>query len=145
MKINNTLIETICFLLVIIFAYAAFSKLLDLEQLRTTIRETPFLMLFTAWLPFVIIGSELAIATLLLSAKYRLTALYASFILLFMFTCYIYLIRAFMKMVPCSCGGLIQKLSWSQHIILNLSLMAVTLAAIVLQSKHSRQKYLLQQ
>jgi len=145
MKWSAIFIESICLLLILIFAYAAFSKIFDLGTLRTTIQQSPILSPFSAWLPFVVIGTEILIALFLMFGKYRLRAMCVSFVMLFVFTVYILFIKKFAKMLPCACGGIIQKLSWNQHLGFNLILMALVLLAIVVHSRQSELKSLLQQ
>jgi len=40
--------------------------------------------------------------------------------------------KAFVEKLPCSCGGVIAKLSWNQHLLLNLGFVLLALGAIAL-------------
>ncbi|HEY1009841.1 MAG TPA: MauE/DoxX family redox-associated membrane protein [Sphingobacteriaceae bacterium] len=64
---------------------------------------------------------ELFTAGLLVFEKTRLKGLIASLILLLAFTVYIALIQFnYFGYVPCSCGGVISKLSWEGHFLFNM-------------------------
>ncbi|RKD12491.1 hypothetical protein BCY91_12670 [Pelobium manganitolerans] len=56
--------------------------------------------------------------------------------LLTVFSLYIIFIKvkAFER-VPCSCGGLIASLNWTQHLIVNLLLLALNVAGLVFHLK----------
>ena len=41
----------------------------------------------------------------------------------------------FFPYVPCSCGGVIKRLTWTQHLILNLSFVAISILGVILQHK----------
>jgi hypothetical protein len=70
-----------------------------------------------AWL---VPAVEIIIAVLMVFDRFRVLALFAAFALMVMFTAYIYIILNFSDFVPCSCGGVLEKLSWTQHLIFNI-------------------------
>jgi len=80
--------------------------------------------------------TEAAAATLLFIPRYRQAGLYASFILLTLFSVYIGLIlsHAFGR-VPCSCGGILSHLPWGIHLVFNLACLLITTIAIYLRRK----------
>jgi hypothetical protein len=45
-----------------------------------------------------------------------------------MFTTYIFLILNFSDYIPCSCGGVLEKMGWTEHIVFNL--IFIVIAAI---------------
>jgi hypothetical protein len=45
---------------------------------------------------------------------------------------------AFDTSLPCSCGGIIAKLSWKEHVVFNLFFIANSVAGIKLQRKINR-------
>ena len=65
----------------------------------------------------------------------RLTGLYLSFFLMIAFTVYIFLILNYSDFVPCSCGGIIEKLGWTEHMIFNICFALCALAAIGITEK----------
>jgi len=127
-KIQNLSLEFICLLYTILFVYAATSKVLDFENFRIQLGQSPLLSSFSGLILFAVPAVEIIIAILLLVQKFRLIGLFSAYTLMVLFTAYIYILLNYSAFIPCSCGGIIQKLSWSQHIIFNIFF--IVLAAI---------------
>ena len=108
-------------LLIVLFTYAAVSKLVDFQQFGVQLGQSPLLTAFADYLVLAVPLSEIAIVVLLLIKPWRLFGYYASFSILLMFTTYIVLTLNFSDYVPCSCGGVLEDLGWSEHIIFNLA------------------------
>ena len=132
--IKTIIIETVCLLYVLLFVYAAVSKLLDFENFQVQLGQSPLLSAFASWVSWSVLISELLIAGLLCFQKTRLIALYAAFCLMVMFSIYIIIILKFSPFIPCSCGGVLEKFTWSQHLIFNVIYCIVAIPAIILQS-----------
>jgi len=78
----------------------------------------------------------MVIALALMFERTRLPGLIASFILMTLFTIYTgSVLLHFFAYVPCSCGGVIRKLSWPQHMVFNLFFVALSVLGIVLQRR----------
>ena len=122
--IKNGIIEIICLLYILLFVYAAVSKLLDFENFQVQLGQSPLLSAFAGWVSWTVPITEILIVFLLILPKYRLLGLFCSFSLMVMFTTYIYIILNFSPHIPCSCGGIIDKLSWSQHMFFNMLFIA---------------------
>lgn len=120
-------------LFVVLFVYAAVSKLLDFEIFRTQLAQSPFLSPFTKLLSWVVVIAELLIACLLCIRKTRLLALYMSLFLMILFTIYIAIILNFAANVPCSCGGVLEALGWKEHLIFNGSFIGIALIGILIE------------
>lgn len=131
-KIRNTIVSIICCLYALLFTYAATSKLLDFENFRIQLGQSPILSTFAGWILFAVPAVEILIAILLLIQNFRLLGLFAAYTLMVMFTAYIYIILNYSAFVPCSCGGVIQKLSWGQHIIFNICFILLAGIAVIL-------------
>ncbi len=147
MKFNaqtrNNIISIICYLYVVLFTYAATSKLLDLENFRLQLGRFPFISTYAIWIAWGVPFLEIVIAGLFLFPKYILTALYASLSLLTIFTTYIILVLNFSDSIPCSCGGVISKLGWNEHLIFNIAFIALALLGILMsgyQKEYSARK-----
>jgi len=130
-KKRNTATEIIAILLVILFVYSATSKLLDLQQFRVQLGQSPLLTAFAAWVMWIIPMVEIVISLLLAFPKTRSHGLYASFSLMTMFTAYIIIITRFSEYVPCSCGGILQKMNWNQHLVFNIGFVLLALTGIL--------------
>lgn len=77
---------------------------------------------------------ELLTAGLLISTRTRIMGISASITLLVSFTVYIALIKLnFFGHVPCSCGGVISKLSWEQHFVFNIFFIVLSGIALFLE------------
>ena len=117
---REILTQTISCLLVLLFVYAAGSKLMDYTKFRVEIGKSPLLTAFSGLVAITIPIIELLIALLLSFSRTRLLGLYASFTLMVLFTAYIFYILRFSPYVPCSCGGVLQKLNWTTHFYFNI-------------------------
>jgi uncharacterized membrane protein YphA (DoxX/SURF4 family) len=133
-------IEIISFLFILLFLYAAFTKLLDYQKFTVQIGQSPLLTGFGNTLPWLVITIEILIALLLTIARFRLVAFFAAFSLMTMFTAYIVAILNFSSHIPCSCGGVLEKLGWTEHLIFNGVFMALAVTGIFLHA-HLLRKY----
>lgn len=134
------IVSLIAILYIFLFVYAATSKLMDFQQFKVQLGQSPLLVSLGHIIAFVVPTIELAIAGLLYHKKFRLIGLYASFILMAMFTSYIVLILKFSPFVPCSCGGILENMGWTEHLIFNVVFVLLALIAILLQPKNEQKK-----
>lgn len=132
--------ETICSLFVLLFVYASISKLLAYEKFKIQVGKSPLLTSFSTLVVIGIPALELLLSALLLIRATRLLALYGSLFLMSLFTTYLIAILNFSYYIPCSCGGILQGLSWRTHIIFNLVFIALALLGISLQSRPLERK-----
>lgn len=120
---------------VLLFTYAAVSKLLDFENFQIQLAQSPLLSAFAGFISYSVIFIEFIIAVLLCIPRIRLLGLYSSLFLMMGFSIYIYLILNFSDFVPCSCGGILEKLGWHEHLIFNLSCVFLLILAIIFIEK----------
>ncbi len=110
----------------ILFIYAALTKLLThsafLFQLSQSPLIPPSLIGFTS---VFVPGLELILVVMLYFKRTYLFALYALFFLLFLFTAYIVLLLTIDENAPCSCGGILNNLSFEAHIVFNVLFLAL--------------------
>ena len=139
---NQLIPEAISFLLIFIFVYAAFSKILDFQKFRVQLGQSPMLTAFAGWVAWIIPAVEILISLMLAIPRYRLAGLYASFSLMVMFTAYIIAITRFSEYVPCSCGGVLQNMSWNQHLLFNIGFVLIALTGVILHSSDLQEKQL---
>jgi len=125
-------IEIISAAFVILFVYAALTKLLDYDKSRLQLGQSPVLTQFAGIVVWLVPVVELLIALLLSTIRFRLLGLYASFTLMVMFTAYIVVITRFSDYVPCSCGGVLEKLTWNQHLVFNIVFVVLGAISILL-------------
>jgi len=125
-------IQIVSLLYIALFVYAAISKLLDFENFQIQLGQSPLLSAFAGYVSIGVPVAELMIAGLLLFPKYRLVALHLSFSLMVMFTAYIFIILNYSSYIPCSCGGILEKLGWNEHILFNLFFILLSIVSILL-------------
>jgi uncharacterized membrane protein YphA (DoxX/SURF4 family) len=133
----------VSYLFVLLFLYAAVSKLLDFETFEVQLAQSPLLSAYAGVIAWAVPGLEILIAVLLTLPKYRIQALYAAFTLMVMFTAYIYIILNFSDFIPCSCGGVLEKLSWTQHLIFNIVFIILAGVAVFFTAQRNNKKTLL--
>jgi hypothetical protein len=129
---KTLLVEIISGLLLLLFSYTAVSKLIDHNQFVEQLGKSPYLEPYATIVAWVIPIAESLIALLLLFKKTRLTGLFASFALMLAFTIYIYEMLHYSYYVPCSCGGVLAAMSWTQHFWFNVLFTLLTLTGILL-------------
>lgn len=124
--------EIICFLFILLFSYAALSKLWDFNLFKIQLGQSPLLTAFAGWVAWGIPIIELLTALLLAIPKYRLVALYAALGLMSLFTLYIIAILKFSDFVPCSCGGIFERMGWQEHLIFNVVFVILAILGILM-------------
>lgn len=138
MSKKQVTLECVCALLILLFLYASVSKFLDFKTFIDQMNNQP---LPNSWTPFLVWSiplSEIAISVLLLFEYTRLLGLYASLILMIIFTIYTGIVLLhFFPYIPCSCGGVIRHLTWGQHLTLNLFYIVISVLGIILKHRTS--------
>ena len=131
-KTKNILMEIISLLFILLFVYAAVSKLLEYEQFKIQIGQSLLLGAYAGLLAWGVPAVEILISFLLMFPKTRLGGLYASSGLMSLFTLYIVATLYFSENIPCSCGGVLDQLGWGEHLIFNIIFLLLGLSGILL-------------
>ncbi|BAV05279.1 DoxX-like family protein [Filimonas lacunae] len=119
-------IEVICSLLIFLFMYASISKFLNVHALRHDMMNQPIPKWLARILMWLIPILEVVFALCLLFSKTRKLGLWGAFGLMLVFTLYAAFILAhFFAYVPCGCGGVINTLTWPQHLVFNIFFMLI--------------------
>lgn len=124
------------YLLIFLFTYTGISKLIDHDNFYTSILLSPVIRNSASVIVWLVPVVELLIVALLLSNKFIQTGLFCSLILMTVFTLYIGYMILFMKHLPCSCGGVIKQLSWSNHILFNSFFILLIIISVLFNSQH---------
>jgi uncharacterized membrane protein YphA (DoxX/SURF4 family) len=132
---KNVIVEIIAFLFIILFLYTAISKWMDFVLTREQIGLTPLLAPVATLVTISLPAAEIIASVLLFIPRTRVRGLYATLTLMLLFTSYIIYILNYDDQLPCTCGGIIQQLSWKQHLILNIGLILLALAGILLSRR----------
>lgn len=129
---RNLLVEIISLLFIFLFVYAAVSKLVDFQKFEVQLGKSPLLTAYAGWVAWIIPAVEIGISIMLAAPPWRLPGLYGSFSLMLMFTGYIVAITRFSENVPCSCGGVLQNMTWDEHLVFNAGFVVLGLVGILL-------------
>lgn len=139
-SIKSIFVDVVYILYILLFVYAAVSKLLDFENFQVQLGQSPLLSVFASWVSWLVPAAELIIALLLVIPKFRRAGLFAAFGLMTMFTAYIFIILHFSSFVPCSCGGILEKMNWNVHLIFNVIFVILAAAAIIINDGLEKSK-----
>lgn len=141
MQTKKVLIDIAAALLILLFLYASVVKLLDMDGFVKSMGKQPL----PHWLGMVLVWllplGELAIVAMFFFKRTQLAAFYASGVLMAAFTGYIALIvgDAF-AFTPCVCGGIIESLSWQEHLYFNVFFLGISLLSVWLMKKYKDEK-----
>ena len=145
-KLIPNIPKVVSYFFILLFCYAAISKTLDFENFQVQIGQSPLLSAYAGFVSYAVIILELVIVLLLIFQRTNLLGLYASTALMSAFTIYIFLILNYSEFVPCSCGGILEKMGWTEHLIFNIScvlLGVVSVWILVTETNHSKRKTVL--
>lgn len=122
-------------LLILLFVYAAISKLLVSSSFFQTLKAYPLLSSLPGVVVYVVPIAELVTVFLLLVSKTRAIGYWCSLLLLSLFTLYIIYLLLGAAKLPCSCGGVLSQLSWPEHIVFNLLFLVVSIGGIYMERR----------
>jgi putative oxidoreductase len=149
-------LETIVSLLALLFLYTGVAKLYGFSQFAYDMHNQPFPHWLSDWLSGYLPYIEIAIALSLYLPALRIplkfpslgfartlnipstrkAGLYTSAVIMLGFTIYTALVLFhYFPRVPCSCGGVIRHLSWTQHLFFNLFFLGLATTGIWLHMK----------
>lgn len=114
------ILEVICYAFILLFTYAALSKLFMFRLNLFDLGRSPLIGDFAPFLSVFLPVSELAISAMLFFPKTRKWGLYGATGLMFAFTAYVLVLFRTQESLPCTCGGLIRELDWHGHLALNI-------------------------
>ena len=128
---TRTLIRIITLLLTVLFLYTALSKFLDLHTFQLQLANQNIPKWTVPYLSWAIPASELIIVGCLISGRFRTLGLNLSAFLMLIFTLYIGLVViGFFDRVPCNCGGVINSMSFSTHLVFNLFFLFIAILGV---------------
>jgi len=131
----SRLVEIIAALFILLFVYAAASKLMAHDSFVITLKTSSATRFASDLLSWVIPASEIVISLLLLMPAFRQMGLMAAFGLMSLFTIYIAWMLIASSHLPCSCGGVISRLSWRQHLLFNIVFTLLAAAGILVNKR----------
>ena len=128
----------ISYAFIFLFVYAAVSKLLEFKNFQAQLSQSPMISAYTEVISYALLGIELFVALLLALPKYRNVGLNGAFILMVLFTTYLIVILRFSSYIPCSCGGILEKMTWEVHLIFNTVLSLLLLIVLLLNATDTK-------
>jgi hypothetical protein len=133
-----TLLDIILLLIAILFVYAAVSKLITYDEFKVQISKSPLITNQGWWISWAVPAAELIVAALLFVPRFQVFALYGAFFIMFVFTIYIGFMIAFTPNLPCSCGGILSKMGWTEHLIFNIVFTIIPVVGIYLSNRQQK-------
>ena len=122
-------------IVLLLFLYTSLSKLKDYELFKNVLTVSPLLKPVAGIIAWLLPVTEIVIVVLLFVPRMRSKGLYASFILISIFTIYLVYMVLFTPHLPCNCGGVLKSLTWPQHIFFNLFFILLSLTGILLYKR----------
>lgn len=126
---NETITFIAAILQILLFGYAAVSKMAEYDRFVAQMKlvPVPVIQHLAVTLGWLIPLIEIIIVLLLCSDRWRNGGLFASFLLLLSFEIYISAMMLSGLELPCTCGGLISKLQWGEHLVFNALFMLISI------------------
>jgi len=128
-------VEVISALFILLFVYVATDKLLSHASFVINLKKSPLIGFASRFLSWAVPAIELLISAMLFIPRFRRVGLMAAFFLMTVFTAYIAYMLISSSHLPCSCGGIITRLSWKQHLWLNLALTLLAATGLFLNKR----------
>lgn len=129
---------------IVLFIYAAVSKMSDFETFQVQLAQSPLFGNCSPLVSYATIGVELGTVLLLSVRRCHMTGLYASLGIMSAFAAYIYVILKYSDSVPCACGGILENMDWNTHLVFNLFCALLAIVAIAARTtKEQRQTAML--
>lgn len=138
---RTTIVEIISVLYIILFIYTGISKIMEYDVFTEQIAQVSFLKPFSEVIAVAVPATEFLISFLLIIPAWRFKGLCLALLLMSLFTTYIFGILLMNDQLPCSCGGIISELSWTQHLVFNSTfIMLATIGLLCLRGEKRKQK-----
>ena len=137
---KKSIIHIISVLLIILWVYAAVSKLADYDLFIVQLKRQPLPGWSPRLLSWALPAAEIITALSLCFERTQHYGMAASCIMLACFTCYTGLaLSGAYERIPCSCGGIFSFMQWKGHLIFNAG---ATVAAFAGWTLKRREKHL---
>lgn len=132
---RELIFDVISYTFIMLFVYTASNKLMTIDRFIKVLGKSPLLGHFNVVLAYAIPIVELGLSILLIANQTKRAGLFLSLLLIIVFTVYlVYMVNSGYTL-PCLCGGVINLMSWKQHIFFNLVFIALAIAGLKLYRK----------
>lgn len=138
-KLRNKIVIFSTYLLIILFLYASINKISTLGKFQYELAKSPLVPYgYNMIISYITIGIEILLSIFLSYTSTRKLGLLFSFSLMLFFTIYIYYLLTYSYFIPCSCGGILNDLSWEWHILFNAFFCLIALISYILIEKNEK-------
>ena len=128
---SKRIVDIVSFLYIFLFVYAAISKLIEYDIFVSQIGQSPMLSDYATVFAWMVPLSELIIVAMIASQRFKQIGLYAAFGLMVMFTAYIAIILQYEHDIPCSCGGILDQMGWTEHLVFNIAFVVLGAVGVI--------------
>jgi putative oxidoreductase len=135
---KRLLVDLICGSLILLYLYTALNKLFHYKPFRATLQASPLVGSWSGVVAWVVPLTEILLCLLLFFPATKRAGMYTSLLMLSFFTIYILYLLFFAPHLPCRCGGVIEHISWKQHVFFNLFFMGINIIGLRLDRKLKR-------
>lgn len=138
-KITTIGRNTIFFIFILLFVYTGIMKIRDYEIFRIRLDQSPMLEGLGDLLAILIPTALLLSAILLLIDRTRKAGMYSVLGLMILFTGYIAIVLGFFpSSLPCSCNGVLESMTWTQHLWFNIGFLVLAGIGVALNRIDSK-------
>lgn len=123
--------------LVLLFIYTGSIKLMEHNIFQIQLSLSPLLKPVSLILSWILPITEITLAALMIFSRTKLLGYVLSAGLLLGFIVYLTYMVSNYNNLPCTCGGIINKMTWKQHIYFNIFSL-LTSVALILNSIKSK-------
>ena len=124
-------------ILVLVLLYTAIMKLVAPGSFTSAMLHNPVIGPYAHILRWAIPLIEIFVVSMLMVPVWRRSGLLASTLLMAGFTVYIFFMLVTSSSLPCTCGGILQEMSWTQHLHFNSILTLLSLVSFFLYPNRS--------
>jgi len=135
MNIKKTTADLAINLFIALFIYTAINKIITQESFETTTSKIPLIGMFSHTISWMIPAIEIIIAVTLILPVTKKAGLCASLLLMSIFTIFLVYMVLSGNELPCSCGGIISRLTWNQHILFNIGFIILAITGLKLYKR----------
>jgi uncharacterized membrane protein YphA (DoxX/SURF4 family) len=133
-KSMDFLLLLIKIILASLFAYTAYEKIIDHERFMNGIAKVEIIGEFAFFISWTVPIVEFLIAVFILVPETARIGLWGFLGLMIVFTVYILTAMAWASKLPCHCGGVIETLTWTEHLWFNIAFILLSILAIRLEN-----------
>jgi hypothetical protein len=135
-KSKETISFTITLLCLFLFLYTGYSKIMEHARFMKGLSRVELIGSYALYISWIVPLTEILVAILMIIPKTQKVGLYAFLGLMILFTIYIISVLIWEVKLPCHCGGVIETLSWGQHVWFNLVFIGLACYALWLRSEN---------